>query len=133
MCVIYVYMCGCILYEHGCVFVCMFVVYLYTYVLNSLMASLSHLHGQTLNTSRIPLNTLQDTSDGDGTTLQEGQHLCACQCVGGTLGSCDPWLSSPQCPHSQKCPLADGSRVPCHFAQRVHLSFTQVRALEWFP
>ena len=39
---------------HVCV-VCMFVVYLYTYVLNSLMASLSHLHGQTLNTSRIPL------------------------------------------------------------------------------
>ncbi|KAL5466749.1 hypothetical protein EMCRGX_G030898 [Ephydatia muelleri] len=49
---------------------------------------------------------LQDTSDGDGTTLQGG-HIFA------------------PCPHSQKCPLADGSRVPCHFAQRVHLSFTQ--------
>ena len=76
---------------------------------------------------------LQDTSDGDGTTLQEGHIFAPVSVWAGTLGSCDPWLSSPQCPHSQKCPLADGSRVPCHFAQRVHLSFTQVRALEWFP
>lgn len=49
---------------------------------------------------------LQDFSDEDETTLQGG-HIFA------------------PCPHSHQCPLVYGSRVPCHFAQRVQLSFAQ--------
>lgn len=31
-----------------------------------------------------------------------------------------------QCPHDQGCPLGDGSKKPCHFAQRVQLALCEV-------
>ena len=32
-----------------------------------------------------------------------------------------------QCPHDFACPLSEGSKRPCHFAQRVQLALCEVQ------